>query len=58
MGHDGQKHDGHSGTGWFNKHLLALLMYALIMRQKMDTLRRSLLDNLKHVIEEHAAGRV
>lgn len=40
------------------KHLLARLMYALMMRQKMDILRRSLLDNLKHVIEERAAGRV
>ncbi|MBI4597032.1 MAG: SRPBCC family protein [Candidatus Omnitrophica bacterium] len=38
------------------RHLLARLMYALMMRQKMASLRQTLLENLKTLVERRAAA--
>ncbi|MBI3603086.1 MAG: SRPBCC family protein [Nitrospirae bacterium] len=37
------------------RHILARLMYALIMKRKLKQLRRSLLENLKNLAEAQAA---
>lgn len=40
------------------RNVVARLMYALMMRRKMENLRRSLLQNLKSLVEARAAGRI